>query len=196
MSDILRNNFYWFDLIIGYSAPFIVYILYYTKKVEKPIWHLFWMGAAIGLIWEVPIFVLSAEPAYFPIITYIRPQPINYLFFMVAHTLWDGGLFLIGLWFVYLLCKSPLFKKFQIQELFILLFYGQISALSVELISIMYDGWAYATDYWWNPILFQFKDHYITILIQLIWLIATILYYFIVLKTYSASSTKFKLGPA
>ncbi len=133
----------------------------------------------------MPIIVLSAESVVFPVITYIRPQPVNYLFFLAAHTLWDGALFLAGIWIVYLICKSPVFKKFRIMELIVLLLYSQISALGVELVSIVNEGWVYTADYWWNPVLFPFKGHYITVLIQFIWLFASALYYCIVLKIYS-----------
>jgi hypothetical protein len=177
MLSQLKANFYLIDLLVGYSMPVFVYGLYRVRVVTKVTWQLFWVGAAIGLLWEVPIFVLSAEATPYPIIEWINPLPYHYLIFMLCHTLWDGGLFLAGMLLVCLLSSPPRFERFSFRELFMFLCYGQVSALLVELASTFSDGWVYLHGYWWNPTLFLFNGHPITLLPQLVWFVAPVLFY-------------------
>ena len=37
--------------------------------------------------------------------------PVNYLVLMICHTLWDGALFVTGVWVVRLFCASPTFTR-------------------------------------------------------------------------------------
>jgi len=182
--EFLKAGFYYADLIIGFSFPVFFYLIYRTDKAGKTIWRLFWLGAVIGLAWEVPIFILSAEHTYFPVISWIRPLPFHYIVFMIAHTLWDGGLFLIGVWIVRIFCLPPWFNKFKVKELAVLVIYGQISSLMVEASSVLNDGWVYVTGYGWNPILFELAGHPITLLPQLIWLAAPVVYYLVIVTCF------------
>ena len=106
--SILESVFYQLDLLIGFGAPILVYILYRINKINKFSLYVFWVGAAIGLTWEIPMFVGSYE-GFFITIQQIRSYPFHYLVFMISHTLWDGALFLLGYWLVILLCKAPNF---------------------------------------------------------------------------------------
>ncbi|NVM36950.1 MAG: hypothetical protein HWN81_15245 [Candidatus Lokiarchaeota archaeon] len=99
----------------------------------------------------------------------------------MTHSLWDGRLFLLGVWFVYLICKKPIFKKFRLCEFIILIIYGRVSELVVESISTFSNAWEYI-EYWWNPTLFMFNSYNITLMPQLIWLAAPIVFYFIAFK--------------
>jgi hypothetical protein len=100
---------------------------------------------------------------------------------MVSHSLWDGLLFVIGMWLVYGICPKPVFQQFRWSELAVLLIWGQISELLVELSSTLNDGWVFI-EYWWNPVLFQFNEHNITWLMQAIWAAASIGYYLLVVR--------------
>jgi len=176
----LQSVFYQLDLIIGFTAPVLVYFLYRIKKINKFSWYIFWVGAAIGLTWEIPMFVGSYENI-FVTIEIIRPYPYHYLIFMISHTLWDGGLFLIGYWLVQLLCKSPHFNKFNIKELIILIAYGQIQEILVELGAVSNSAW-YFIVYWWNPALFYVNGYPLTLYPQLVWLYGSIVFYILLLK--------------
>ncbi len=177
----LHAIFYHIDLIIGFSAPILVYVLYRLKKIRKFSWYIFWVGAAIGLTWEIPMFIGSAETTYFVTIETIRPYPYHYLIFMISHTLWDGGLFLMGYWLVLLLCKSPNFEHFNIKELIILIVYGQIQELIVEIGAVSNSAWTFIV-YWWNPALFHVNGYPITLYPQLVWLYGPIVFYYLLLK--------------
>lgn len=182
--EIFKAGYYYADLIIGFLFPIFFYFLYRTGKADKTIWRLFWLGAAIGLAWEVPIFVLSQHTS-FPIISWIRPLPFHYIIFVIAHTLWDGGLFLIGVWIVRVFCPLPRFKQFKVKELAVFMIYGQISSLMVEISSVVNDGWVYVADHWWNPVLFELAGRPITLLPQLIWLAAPVVYYLVLVKYFN-----------
>jgi hypothetical protein len=172
--------FYQLDLLIGFGAPILVYFLYRIKKINKFSWFIFWIGALIGLTWEIPMFIGSYE-GFFVTIETIRPYPLHYLIFMISHTFWDGGLFLIGYWLVKLLCKSPHFDKFNINELMILIIYGQIQEIMVELAAVSNSTWTFIV-YWWNPALFYINGYPITLYPQICWLYGILIFYFGLLK--------------
>ena len=158
--------------------------MYKLKLVGEFTWYLYWIGFAIGLLWEVPMSIADDFGIY-PPVTYITPAPflipISTIIIMITASLWDGGLFLLGLLFVKIICKKPHFDGFNWKELGVLLIYGQVSELIVELVSSTSSGWEYNV-YWWNPRLFIFNGCNITLMPQLIWLAAPILFYFVLIK--------------
>lgn len=181
MMELFQSSYYWLDLLVGYGSPVVLYVLYRRKLVAARDWRLFWLGALIGLTWEIPIFMLSAH-AILPIVTWIRPFPTNYAIFMISHTLWDGAIFVVGVWLVAWLCKGPILARFAWAELVVLLIWGQVSAFLVEFSSISNDGWMYVQGYWWNPTVLWIDGRPINLLIQIVWLAAPILFYLIALK--------------
>ena len=176
-----HDIFYYLDLIVGFTAPIIVYVLYRTHKIDKFSWYVFWLGAAVGLTWEIPMFLGSNETTFFVTLETIRPYPIHYVVFMISHTFWDGMLFLIGYWLVRLLCKPPHFNEFDIKELMILIIFGQIQELVVEIGAVSNSAWTFIV-YWWNPALFYINGYPITLYPQLAWLFGSILFYYFLLK--------------
>jgi hypothetical protein len=175
--------------IVGILIFIAVYYLYKSKRIAKYSWLLFWVGFILGLLWEVPL-IIANEISPFPPARYIIPTPLpspySSIVIIITHSLWDGGLFLLGVWFIQLICKKPILEKFKVSELLVLIIYGQISTLIVELLSTSSNGWEYNV-YLWNPLLFIFNGHNITLLPQLIWLAAPIVFYFIALKLKSTS---------
>lgn len=176
-----QDMFYWNDLAIGFSAPLLVFVLFRMKKISGFSLRVFWLGAAIGLTWEIPMFVGSYETTALATLTTIRPYPLHYLVFMISHTLWDGGLFLIGYWLVLLMCKAPQFAGFNFRELLVLLVYGQLQEFMVEMGATGNEAWTFIV-YWWNPVLFYWNGHPITLFPQLCWLYGPIAFYFLLLK--------------
>lgn len=175
--ELFQGAYYWLDLAIGFGAPLVVWGLYRRGMVDGLVWRLFWIGCLIGLTWEIPMFMLSAHDTGIPVLRWVRPLPLPYPVFMVSHTLWDGGLFLVGLWLVYKLCPAPHLERFRWRELAVLLVYGQMSELAVEVSSTFNEGWAFLPGYWWNPTLFTINDHPITLMPQLVWLAAPVVFY-------------------
>jgi hypothetical protein len=181
MFDIFKETYYYLDLLIGFLSPLLFYFLYKTGRIEKFLWHFFWIGVLVGTTWEIPIFVLSGESTSVPIVTWTRPLIAHYLVFMISHCLWDGLIFVIGIWLVYRICRKPFFQHFRWSEMLVFLIWGQASELLVELSSTLNDGWAFI-QYWWNPVIFQFNGHNITWLMQIVWAAASIGYYVLLIK--------------
>ena len=179
--EIFKEAYYYIDLLIGFSSPFLFYLLFKTGRIDKFIWHFFWIGVMVGLTWEIPIFIISGESTSVPIVTWTRPLIAHYLVFMISHSLWDGLLFVIGMWLVYGICRKPVFQEFRWSELTVLLIWGQVSELLVELSSTLNDGWVFV-EYWWNPVIFKFNEHNITWLMQAIWAAASIGYYLLLIR--------------
>lgn len=185
--ELFKSSYYWLDLLVGFGSPILLYVLVRKNVVGRRDWKLFWIGAAIGLSWELPIFMLSALSSY-PVIIWLRPLPLNWVIFMICHTLWDGAIFLVGVWLVQFCCKRPILTQFRWPELLIMVIWGQISAFLVEFSSVTNDAWVYVEGYWWNPTAFRVGPHPITIIIQIAWFFAPILFYFAALKISSKGS--------
>ena len=152
----------------GIAICIIIFALYKINYINKFTWLLFWVGFLLGLVWEIPLSIINAP----------SPLSIETFILMITATIWDGGLFLLGYWFVIKICRSPHFYKFSIKDLSLLLIYGQISSLIVEILAVMSGGWEYEVAPW-NPLLFTFMGGNITLLPQLIWFFAPILFYII-----------------
>ena len=87
---------------------------------------------------------------------------------------------MIGYWLVVCGVKEP-FRRFSWRELGIMLLFGGIQELIVELVALHSRAWTYNTR-WWNPSLFEFGHGQITPLPQLIWFVAPIVFYQACLK--------------
>ena len=178
---ILETHFFAIDLIVGFSLPAYLHLRHRSRPDAAMIIRLFWLGVAIGLAWEVPLF-LSAISATNPIVGFLREPPLHPAVFMIAHAFWDGGLFLVGLALVRALCAHPVLASFRWPELAVFTAWGQASALAVEVVSVLNRGWFYPAGHAWNPLLFQVDGHPITALPQLIWLAAPMVYYVFALR--------------
>ncbi len=172
--------FYAIDLFVGLSLPVYIHLRRGSRSDGAAIVPLFWLGVAIGLTWELPIF-LSALLATDPILGFVRPPPLHPIVFMVAHSFWDGGIFLAGLGVVQALCARPVWTGFRWTELGVFVLWGQGTAFAVEIASVLNEGWVYSDAHAWNPVLFRVSAHPVTLLPQLIWLAAPAAYYFCML---------------
>ncbi len=180
MMEFLKTHFYEIDFGIATATLLAVFAFHRTKIISNYVWRLFWLGFALGLCWEVPLSVLNAYGAQ-PPARFLTPLPTHFSVLIIMHSFWDGGLFLIGVALVYLSNRPAWFTRFRLRELLILLCWGQASELWVELMSAYNQGWAYIP-YWWNPSLFKFNGSDITLLPQLIWFAAPLIFYLIALK--------------
>jgi len=173
---IIQNYFYVVDFLIAAAILGIVIFLYFSGRIDRFHWVLFWLGCALGLTWELGCNINMLVSEYYPVARFITPPPYHFMLAVIAHSIWDGGLFLIGALLVRKVCSPPWFERFRMRELLVLLIWGQAQALVVELASAFSSAWEWIP-YWWNPLLFIFNDHYITALPQLIWLAAMLAFY-------------------
>ncbi len=178
--DMLHRYFYCIDFTVGATFPTAVVILYLLKRIPPFTWRMFWAGTAIGLLWEVPFSTLDGL-GIVNIFAFATPPPAHFAAIIVSHSFWDGGLFLAGLALVHLVSRGPVFGSFSARELAVLMAWGQIQELGVELLSTGSGGWEYVPAAW-NPSLFMFNGRHITLLPQLIWLAAPVLFYLVALR--------------
>lgn len=169
--------YYVLDLLVGFGFAPMIYGLIRLKRLDRSYWYYFWIGAAIGLTWEIPIFVMSAEGVGIPIIEWIHPLPLPYPVFMFCHTLWDGGLFVIGVWLAYRFARPGWQSGWNFRAFLIMAGWGQLQALAVEISSTANGCWTYLPDYSWNPTLFHVNNLPITIMMQWVWLVASMFFY-------------------
>ncbi len=195
VTELFKQSYYYLDLLVGFAAPLFFYLLYRTGRINKRLWYFFWIGVFVGAIFEIPVFVLSAEGTSMPIILWHRPLITHYSVFVVAHSLWDGMIFIIGVWLIYAIRGKQALRKFSFPELLVMLVWGQVSALAVELSSTFNDGWSYY-EYWWNPVIFRVHGYNITVLIQITWFIVSIVFYLLLVKLRPARWLNEKQQPA
>ncbi len=142
---------------------------------------LFWVGYGFGLTWEVAFYLngplFSSKPAYRLLDDY--PLPLLTLPFL--HAAWDGLLLVTGRRLVQLLCPKPHFAKFNYFELAVLVLWGNLQEITVELLATSLGVWTFVPQAW-NPQMFGFCGGAITLMPQLIWTIAPVLFYFIALR--------------
>ncbi len=124
---------------------------------------------------------IANEYSPYPPARFLTPMPTHFIVIVIAHSLWDGGLFLIGFWLVKKTCPTPHFKKYNLNEIGVLVAWGQLQEIIVEMTSTYNEAWEYNV-YWWNPVLFEFNSHNITLLPQLIWLVAALVFYYFAIK--------------
>jgi len=178
---LLETYFWWIDAAIAVGVTAFVVIGCNHSLRGRYIRRLFWLGVLIGLTWEVPIF-LSAAYSEAPVIAFFREPPFHPLVFLVLHSLWDGGLFLAGVLLIWLARPKPILSTFSWSELGIFILWGQLSEFAVEIGGVTNAAWGYVGDKPWNPVLFHVQGHPITLVPQLIWLAAPIVFYLIALR--------------
>jgi hypothetical protein len=178
--DVFRQYFFALDYILAVVVIIVILLLYFTKRISRFTWILYWIGVGVGLLWEFPIGLLRVIG--FPVAQFIQSRPmLPFPFHSIVHSITDGGIFLIGVGIVKLIFSSPHFDEFDLKELLIFIIWGQLQSLAVEVLSLIGGGWEYIP-YWWNPTLFEVNGHPFTLLPQLIWLVAPIIYYLLIIK--------------
>ena len=178
---MLVTLYYIADVVIALAFPVFFYVGYRTGRFNRRVWKLYWIGCLIGLTWEIPMFLASAEFNSEPFLYLVSDFPLHPAMHPILHTLWDGGLFLIGYWLTIQLCKSPILQRFRWQELGVMVLWGQISELAVETSATSVGAWTFAVKPY-NPALFSIGDRFVTTIPQTIWLAAPVVFYFVALR--------------
>lgn len=181
MFTFIETYFFWIDLAVACGVTAFAVVFCRGTDHRRWIGRCFWLGAALGLILEVPVF-LSAMLSDAPLISFIHEPPVPTWIILSAHTLWDGGLFLVGLALIWLLAPKPVLTRFSWREVAIFVAWGQLSAVAVEIGGVTNDAWVYAGNKAWNPVLFRVADRPIVLLPILFWLVAPIVYYLLVIR--------------
>ena len=180
MNLFSANQLMWVAFIVGNSAPLFFIVLYKTKKISRELFNLYFLGVLLGLTWEIP-FALAGESFHLILIDWPIDLP---LVRNITYSFIDGLIFLAGVF----LSKAFLKKKqflynYNSTALLIMILWGSFSEFFVDLNG---NGklWLFIEN-WYNPVFITINDNSLTIIPQLIWFVAPILYYFTVLKCLS-----------
>jgi hypothetical protein len=172
------------DIVVAVAIPLITAYLYMSGQIQqKHVWMMAW-GFAVGATWEFSFFFLGDT-----IHTLQTDWPLPIITLHLSHTFWDAGLFIIGYWLCLRILKTPdCCTHFRWSELSIMLLWGAGQEFLVEL---MGNGvlWEYRV-YDWNPIWLTIGEQGYTVLPQLIWLVAPIVYYLGLIQINSIANIK------
>lgn len=172
MSQLLH----WGDVLVAVSILLFFTAGYATGKISRNIFYLFWAGVLLGAVWEFGFFLVGPEFSATPAFVRTSPWPLPAFLQPLLHTFWDGAIFMTGILIVRKLLPGPHFHRFSIAELSVFLVWGQVQEFAVEMLAIQADLWTY-TPLWWNPVLFQWNGGHVTLMPQLIWFVAPVIFY-------------------
>ena len=105
MLNLLTKYFYFIDFALAILIVVIIIILYFTKRIDKLTWFLYWIGSSLGMIWEFSMVFLT-EMDIFAFYIYHSPPPTHFMIIVFTHSLWDGGIFLVGYRLVKIIIKE------------------------------------------------------------------------------------------
>ena len=182
MNILTADQTMWTALIVGSSSPIIFFLLYQLGYVSKKIITLFIIGICVGLTWEIP-FAFAGDSFHLILVDWPIDLPlvrnINYAFL-------DSLIFLIGIFLCNTILKSDSYLyTFNSNALLIMIIWGSISEFLVDL-NCSGKLWVFLEN-WYNPVFITINGNNLTILPQLIWLVAPIVYYFAVLRIFKKS---------
>jgi len=171
-------------LVIGF------YFAYKNNRISSEYYTLFWIGCLIGSTWEFTFLFLGPE-----FLHSVKEWPYGLGGWprKLSHSIWDGGLFMVGIYFCERFLSDPLFRSFNKKELGIMLSWGIFQELLVEY---LFNGrvWIYEP-LPWNPIIISvlpgsapLSPGY-TLIPQAVWIIAPILFYFTCLRIMQTKSS-------
>jgi hypothetical protein len=177
------------DFTVATLLVFGFYFTYKNNRISSEYYTLFWIGCLIGSTWEFTFLFLGPE-----FLHSVKEWPYGLGGWprKLSHSIWDGGLFMVGIYFCERFLPDPLFRSFNKKELGIMLSWGIFQELLVEY---LFNGrvWIYEP-LPWNPIIISvlpgsapLSPGY-TLIPQTVWIIAPILFYFTCLRIMQTKS--------
>ena len=161
----------WAAFIIGNSAPFFFIIFYKAQKISSELFTLYFIGVLVGLTWEIP-FALAGKSFHLILIDWPIDLP---LVRNITYSFIDGLIFIVGILLAKVFLKNKNFLyEFDAKALSIMIIWGSVSEFLVDLNG---NGklWLFI-DNWYNPVFITINGNGLTIIPQLIWFIAPIVY--------------------
>lgn len=162
------------DLLI--AALILMWVAWRVwRKGDRRTGFLFLLGVGLGCLWEFPLYAIGPEFSDHPPYRLLQPFPIAPIWQPISHSIWDGGLFLLGIGLATRLLRQDIWQQFMPQALLILVAWGVGSALVIEILGS--NGiWEYIPS-WWNPQLFTVQGKSITALAPMTWAIVPVIHY-------------------
>lgn len=171
------------SIAFGICIPLLVYGVYRQGQLTRPQVLLFAIGSLLGVVWEGALVVLVPRLTEASLYSVAVEVPVSPVIHVMSHSFWDGGLFLVGVLVVERAIEPPHFQTFRWRELGVLVAWGQIQSLAVEITAVVVGLWMYHPTSL-NPALFQIDGGAVTVGPQLIWLVAAIVFYCCCLAVY------------
>lgn len=137
-NDPLAHGYYVADLLVALA---VVVLMLRARRTRPELARMLLLGTLIGLVWELPVFGLSAWTNT-PIIEWATPLPLPTVVFLLAHSVWDGALLTMG----WLLARALTGEPAGALGLTVQVLWGQLTALAVELSAILAGTWSYVDD--------------------------------------------------
>ena len=176
----MGRAFFVVDIVIAVAVLGFFAYMHFSRRFSPAVWYMFWVGVLIGATWEIGFYFLGPEFSSTPIYVFSTDPPFPSIILHVAHCFWDGGLFMVGVFLVYKLLAPPHLVRFRWSELGVMLAWGVVQEIAVELLSIGGGMWLYQSR-WYNPSLFEIGDSPFTLLPILIWVAAPVVFYLLAL---------------
>lgn len=192
MTGWIAAHFWWIDVSVAIAILAGVAGVRRAGRASRDTTSLFVLGCAVGLAWEIPLSTLDGLGVT-PIFEFLSRPPFPFPVIIASHTLWDGALFLAGVALVRRLAPPPHFARFSWRELGVLLAWGQLQELGIELLATGTAGWTYVPAPW-NPELFGFRGRSITLVPQLMWLLGAAVFYAAALRLHAPAAAAARRG--
>ena len=180
------NAFDYFILVSDFSIAMAMVIgftnTYKSGKLSTYYYKLFWIGCLIGSTWEFAFLFLGPE-----FLHSVKEWPFGLGGWprKLSHSIWDGGLFMVGVYFCLKYLQGPHFYRFSWNALGIMLSWGIFQELLVEY---LFNGrvWVYEP-LSWNPVIIpplpgSATEVGYTLIPQVVWIVAPFIFYIFCLR--------------
>ena len=170
------------DYFVSTALVILFFRFWKNNILPKYLIKAFMIGCVIGSTWEFTFHFLGDEFAYA-----VKQWPLGLSGWpkKLSHSIWDGGLFMFGIWLCFKYLPLPLFTRFSWRELGIMEAWGIFQELLVEY---LFNGrvWVY-NELPWNPVIIpplpgSATTVGYTLIPQAVWVVAPVVFYLILLR--------------
>jgi hypothetical protein len=174
---VLSVVLHWLDLVVGFAIPTAVAWQLWKQTLGPARFRRFLIGFFIGLCWEIPFGL--AEGRFYSL---VGDPPFRLpLLISVCHSFWDAAIFGAGVDLcAWLLGQTDFLKRFQWRAQGIMLAWGVGTELLVDLVGSE-TLWVFHPSPW-NPVILTVGAKQLTLVPQLVWLVAPFVYYRAILR--------------
>ncbi len=166
------------DFTLAVVFVFLFHWLHRTGKIPLSYLYAFWAGTLIGSTWEFTFLFLGPEFLHGAV---EWPWGLDGWPRKVSHSIWDGAIFMFGVYLCHRWLDGDLFRGFDRKELGIMSGWGIFQELLVEY---LFNGrvWIYEP-LSWNPVIIPtipgsapMSPGY-TLIPQAVWVVAPVVFF-------------------
>ncbi|MGF1506927.1 MAG: c-type cytochrome [Anaerolineae bacterium] len=172
--------FFWLDIVGGLAIPIGLIAARRLDRLDEPLYRVFWLGGAFGLVWETAAHVVDIWFWREQLVVHLAEWPLPMIMMPLIHALWDGLLFTAGVFIVQRVTPAPHFQGWRWDEWGILAVWGVGTCFIVETLAALTRSWQYDPRVW-NPTLYVLNEVPVTILPFALWMVAATVFYAVLL---------------